>query len=106
MPGVEDPLEKGMAAHSSVLVWRIPWTEALGRLQSVGGCKESDKGVDWSDSPLEHFLSPVSIALTRALPAVSNIQIQHLVLENLHSLSHHGLPEVPVSERQPLLPEI
>ena len=29
----EDPLEKGMANHSSVLAWRIPWTEKRGRLQ-------------------------------------------------------------------------
>ena len=34
--GWEDPLEKGMATHSSVLVWRIPWTEEPGRLQSLG----------------------------------------------------------------------
>ena len=34
--GWEDPLEKGMATHSSVLAWRIPWTEELGRLQSMG----------------------------------------------------------------------
>ena len=33
--GQEDPLEKGMAAHSSILVWRIPWTEESGRLQSM-----------------------------------------------------------------------
>jgi len=33
--GREDPLEKGMATHSSVLVWRIPWTEEPGR-QSTG----------------------------------------------------------------------
>ena len=32
--GWEDPLEKGMATHSSVLAWRIPWTEELGHLQS------------------------------------------------------------------------
>ena len=32
--GQEDPLEKGMAAHSSILAWRIPWTEDPGRLQS------------------------------------------------------------------------
>ena len=32
----EDPLEKGMATHFSILVWRIPWTEEPGRLQSVG----------------------------------------------------------------------
>ena len=31
----EDPLEKEMATHSSKLAWRIPWTEELGRLQSV-----------------------------------------------------------------------
>ena len=39
--GQEDPLEKGMATHSSVLAWKIPWTEELGRLQSMV-CKESD----------------------------------------------------------------
>ena len=39
--GGEDPLEKGMAAHSSVLAWRIPWTEGPGALQSWG-CKEPD----------------------------------------------------------------
>ena len=32
----EDPLEKGMAAHSRFLAWRITWTEAPGRLQSMG----------------------------------------------------------------------
>ena len=31
--GQEDPLEKEMATHSSILAWRIPWTEELGRLQ-------------------------------------------------------------------------
>ena len=34
--GQEDPLEKGMATHSSVLAWRIPWTEEPGGLQSIG----------------------------------------------------------------------
>jgi len=32
----EDPLEKGMATHSSTLTWRIPWTEEPGGLQSMG----------------------------------------------------------------------
>ena len=32
----EDPLEKEMATHSSILAWRIPWTEEPGRLQSMG----------------------------------------------------------------------
>ena len=34
--GQEDPLEKGMATHSSILAWRIPWTEEPGGLQSRG----------------------------------------------------------------------
>ena len=34
--GLEDPLEKGMATHSSILAWRIPWTEEPDRLQSMG----------------------------------------------------------------------
>ena len=34
--GQEDPLEKGMATHSSVLAWRIPWTEEAGGPQSIG----------------------------------------------------------------------
>ena len=34
--GQEDPLEKEMASHSSILAWRIPWTEEPGRLQSMG----------------------------------------------------------------------
>ena len=37
----EDVLEKGMASHSSILAWRIPWTEVSGGLQSIG-CKELD----------------------------------------------------------------
>ena len=34
--GQEDPLEKGMATHSSILVWRIPWAEETGGLKSMG----------------------------------------------------------------------
>ena len=37
--GWEDPLEKGMAAHSSIPAWRIPWTQDPGRLQSMGSQK-------------------------------------------------------------------
>ena len=41
IPGWEDPLEKGMAPHSSILAWKIPQTEEPGRLQSMGS-----QGVD------------------------------------------------------------
>ena len=34
--GREDPLEEGMATHSSILTWEIPWTEEPGGLQSIG----------------------------------------------------------------------
>ena len=35
-PGQEDALEKEIATHSSILAWKIPWTEEHGRLQSMG----------------------------------------------------------------------
>ena len=34
--GQEDPLEEGMATHSSILAWKIPWTEEPGRLRFIG----------------------------------------------------------------------
>ena len=36
VPEKKDPLEKGMASHSSILAWRISWTEEPGKLQSIG----------------------------------------------------------------------
>ena len=42
----EDPLEKGMATHSSFLAWRIPWTEKPGELQSMG---LQGFGHDWGE---------------------------------------------------------
>ena len=44
--GQEDPLEEGMATHSSIFAWRIPWTEEAGRLQSTGSQK-SQRGLKW-----------------------------------------------------------
>ena len=41
IPGLEDPMEEGMATHSSIPAWRIPWTKEPGGLQSMG-CRESD----------------------------------------------------------------
>ena len=48
--GWEDVLEKGMATHSSILAWRIPWTEEPGRLQSW-----SHKEWDMTEQLLLHF---------------------------------------------------
>ena len=44
--GGEDPLEEGMLTHSSILTWRIPWTEEPGGLQSIESQRVSR---DWSD---------------------------------------------------------
>ena len=44
--GLEDPLGEEMAAHSSILTWRIPWTEEAGGLQSMG----SQKSWTWLNS--------------------------------------------------------
>ena len=43
IPGWEDPLEEGMATHSSILAWRIPWTEEPGRQATVHGVAESGR---------------------------------------------------------------
>ena len=49
--GQEDPLEKEMATHSSILAWRIPWTEELGGLQSTGSQRV---GHDWVTNTHTH----------------------------------------------------
>ena len=50
--GWEDPLEEGMATHSSILAWRIPCTEELGKLQSTGSQRIGD---DWSNWAQTHI---------------------------------------------------
>ena len=58
--GSEDPLEKEMAAHSSILAWKIPWMEEHGRLQSmeslrvVQDCATSQQG-DWIQAQSGHL---------------------------------------------------
>ena len=55
----EDPLEKEMAAPSSILAWKIPWSEKPGRLQSMGSqrvrqdlvTEQQPQGIIWPGSP-------------------------------------------------------
>ena len=54
--GQEDPLGKGMATHSSILAWRIPWTEEPGRLQSMGSQRVKH---DWATNTFTFFTSMV-----------------------------------------------
>ena len=57
-PGREDPLEKEMATHSSILAWRIPWTEDPGRLQSMGSQKVGHNWVTNINSLIDSEFSP------------------------------------------------
>ena len=50
--GQEDPLKKEMAAHSSTLAWKIPWTEEASGLQSMGSQRV---GHDWATSLSSHL---------------------------------------------------
>ena len=76
--GWEDPLEKGMATHSSTLAWRIPWREEPGRLHSPWGRKESDTterlyftsvNINW----VNKWISVFRIHLSQTLCSVSGL---------------------------------
>ena len=66
--GQEDPLEKEMATHSSILAWKIPWTEEPGRLQSMGSQRV---GHDWATLlylSWQHFFPKTAFFRLRMLP--------------------------------------
>ena len=60
----EDPLDEGMATHSSILAWRIPWTEVPGGLQSMGLQRA---GYSWSNLAHRHFMLIEIIILNGAM---------------------------------------
>ena len=71
--GWEDPLEKGTATHSSILAWRIPWTEEPGGLQSIGSQRV---GHNWSWTQLKQLSMHAQtldrvLAKSRPLPPFS-----------------------------------
>ena len=81
--GWEDPLEKGMATHSNILAWRIPWTEEPGGLRSM----ESQRvGHDWET--FTSFPSPLSSSWGSVLrkPMQSN-KYQNLFIFHIFSLN-------------------
>ena len=84
--GWEDPLEKGVATHSSILAWRIPWTEEPGELQSMGLQRvfgsngyfnNSNSFNSWSQWPSFHFLCVIFISFINVM--VFKVQITHLL---------------------------
>ena len=80
--GQKDPLEKGMAFHSSILAWRIPWTEEPGRLQSMGSQRVRH---DW-------VTNAYTTAKKNTICLYWAFHIQHFapsaMLSTLHTLSH------------------
>ena len=74
--GREDPLEKEMATHSSILAWRIPWTEKPGGLQSTG----SQSRTRLSD--FTHFRASLVAQTVKCLPATRKIQVWSLDRED------------------------
>ena len=71
--GGEDPLEEGMATHSSILAWRIPWTEEPGGLQSMGSQRV---GHDWATKHIFFFfLKHILLIVKREVHKVSHINI-------------------------------
>ena len=59
--GWEDPLEEGMATHSSILAWKIPWIEELGGLHPMGSQRvRRDRGTNTHTHALK-IISPASI---------------------------------------------
>ena len=84
--GQEDPLEKEMATHSSILVWRIPWTQEPGGLQSIGSQRV---GQDWSD-----------LARTHAINAFSKV-VQFEVNTWVNPLSHSQSHILTMNMRKP-----
>ena len=88
IPGWEDPLEKDMATHSSILAWRIPWKEEPGWLQSMG----SQRVGDWviliryicrsGDTVIMLFLDNVTFSRnpTNANSKIVSLFVAHLIL--------------------------
>ena len=93
--GQEDPLEKGMATHSSILAWRTPWTEELGWLQSMGSWRVRHT---WAHVPEQEEGEILKVAGGRS---ASSLWSADLYSFSTHLLLSHGQPR-----RHPSVPPI
>ena len=93
--GQEDPLEKVMATHSSILAYEIPWTEELGRLQSIGSQRV---GHDSSDLTGSHAQTSTSLC-TSFPPSDPSQALTLSVTQPSITLTNH-VPhiKVPISQ--------
>ena len=79
--GQKDALEEGVATHSSILAWRIPWTEEPGRLQSMGSQRVRH---DWRDLAGTHVVADEKVLL----PSFEETQVRLLWFVDLPFKSH------------------
>ena len=70
--GWEDPLEEGMATHSTFLACRIPWTEEPGRLQSIGSQRVRHNGSDLAHAHTSTCIPQAGVGL---LTLISNLEL-------------------------------
>ena len=93
--GWEDPLEKEMATHSSVLAWRIPWTEEPGRLQYMGSQTDTTERLHF------HFPTPLKgkeiegRALLDSVTACLDIEQAQQGAATQHAFPDQGSPKTP-----------
>ena len=86
--GREDPLEKGMAIHSNILAWRIPWTEEPCGLQSIGLERVGHNKNDLACKRVRHIASLGLWATKSSLPTLgfeSHIWTNASTFTHLHS---------------------
>ena len=97
--GWESFLEKGMAIHSSILAWRIPWTEEPGQLQSVGSQRV---GCDWVTNTHTHtFLSTGYISTLQGLSYLQNVLHLHHECSMILKISNKRLPSNSLPSNSP-----
>ena len=88
--GWKDPLEEGMAAHSGILAWRIPWAEEPGRLQYIGSQRV---GHDWSNLAHMHVYMCVCVCMYffRLFPLTDFYKILSIIACRFNTVGFCGL---------------
>ena len=87
IPGREHPLEKGMATHSSILAWKIPWTEELGRLQSMGSQRVRH---DWAANTFTFHFFHAIVCSIKNKNILSTIHISLNIAINSKNIFHEA----------------
>ena len=99
----EDPVEEEMAIRSSILTWKIPWTEEPGRLQSTGSQRVRHDSAQHTPFPLGIRYKTLQICAI-APPFLSHPPLMGPVLDVIHSPQVPGTPVLPPSTKAWLSP--